>query len=452
MTLFSKTSRIQAARIDRSRARSPATTRSIRFSICANLAHLATRKNIELSVARPSSMETRSGRRECFRLVQELEATLMRRVQDYSYRTRRRTPLARLRARYSRLFLHLDNVRDIVGGSCKDLLLKSSLMRLAPPEVHHNHPLFPDGSRPRRLCLFASYSKTSVVSDMVLEQLRAYRQAGFSIVFVSMSAGVSKPDLERLSGFCATVIRRDNHGLDFGAWADALRLLAGETTGLDSLLLTNDSNIGPISPLGPWIEKCLASEGIFGLTESLQGGAHLQSYFLLGHGRRATEDLTAFLRKLRVSFSKWILIQRGEIGLTSAMRQRHFVAAVIDHETLENAVLDDIEAQLELSVVCPDLFANFAIDQPPSAGIHDLQEARRIRDRYGLRRRLFNFPLNPTHQLASVLVKTFKFPFIKTELIVKNPARMPFAPDWRYCIDDQSPCSVEMIERHIAGR
>ncbi|MGL4288910.1 MAG: hypothetical protein ACRCVA_21345, partial [Phreatobacter sp.] len=62
------------------------------------------------------------------------------------------------------------------------------------------------------------------------------------------------------------------------------------------------------------------------------------------------------------------------------------------------------------------------------------------------------FPLNPSHQLASVLIKTFKFPFIKTELVIRNPARMPFAPDWRYCIDSESPCTVEMIERHIAIR
>ncbi|WP_204267400.1 hypothetical protein, partial [Escherichia coli] len=73
-------------------------------------------------------------------------------------------------------------------------------------------------------------------------------------------------------------------------------------------------------------------EGVFGLTESLQGGPHLQSYFVLGHGRRATEDMAGFLRGLRLSFSKWITVQRGEIALTAAMRQRHFVAAVIDHE------------------------------------------------------------------------------------------------------------------------
>ncbi|MBN8942092.1 MAG: hypothetical protein J0H01_21475 [Rhizobiales bacterium] len=376
----------------------------------------------------------------------------MRQVQDHPYRPLRRTPVSLFKIRYSRLFLHLDNVRDIVAGSYRDLLLKTSLARLAPPEVHRNGPLFADASLPRRLCLYASYSRTSRVSDMVIEQLRAYRQAGFSIIFISMSASLAADDLARLSELCATVIRRANHGLDFGAWAEALRVLADEARSLDSLLLTNDSNIGPISPLQPWIDKCLRREGVFGLTESLQGGAHLQSYFVLGHGRRATEDMTAFVRDLRLSFSKWITVQRGEITLTAAMRKRHFVAAVIDHETLENALLDDVGAQLELSVVHPDLFKDVTIDQVPAAEGGDITDIRRIRDRYRLRRRLFGFPLNPTHQLASVLVKRFKFPFIKTDLVVRNPARMPFAPDWRYCIDDESPCSVEMIERHIATR
>lgn len=376
----------------------------------------------------------------------------MRQVQDYRYRLRRRTPFSLLKIRYSRLFIHLDNVRDIVSGACRDLLLKTSLTSLAPPEVHRIGALFPDATQPRRLCLYASYSRSSHVSDMVVEQLRAYRQAGFSIAFVSMSAELATDDLARLGGLCAVVIRRANHGLDFGAWAEALRLLGEEAGALDSLLLTNDSNIGPISPLQPWIEKCLQREGVFGLTESLQGGAHLQSYFVLGHGRRATLDMAAFLRDLRLSFSKWIIIQRGEIALTAAMRKQHFVAAVIDHETLENALLDNAGARLELSVVYPQLFQDVTASRLPADEAQETPETRRLRDRYRLRRQLFSFPLNPSQQLASVLVKTFKFPFIKTELIIRNPARMPFAPDWRYCIDDRSPCSVEMIERHIATR
>uniref|UniRef100_UPI0013D858CE hypothetical protein n=1 Tax=Escherichia coli TaxID=562 RepID=UPI0013D858CE len=83
-------------------------------------------------------------------------------------------------------------------------------------------------------------------------------------------------------------------------------------------------------------------------------------------------------------------------ALTAAMRQRHFVAAVIDHETLENALLDDVTAQLELSVVHPDLFKDIAIDQAPAAESSDMPDITRIRDRYRLRKRLFDFPLNPT--------------------------------------------------------
>ncbi|WP_204324432.1 hypothetical protein, partial [Stenotrophomonas maltophilia] len=70
--------------------------------------------------------------------------------------------------------------------------------------------LFTEASQSRRLCLYASYSRTSLVSDMVLEQLRAYRQAGFSIVFISMSVSLAADDLSRLDGLCATVIRRAN--------------------------------------------------------------------------------------------------------------------------------------------------------------------------------------------------------------------------------------------------
>jgi len=47
------------------------------------------------------------------------------------------------------------------------------------------------------------------------------------------------------------------------------------------------------------------------LTESLQGGAHLQSYMLLARGRAVVQDLAHFVQTMRISHSKWLLIQMG---------------------------------------------------------------------------------------------------------------------------------------------
>ena len=41
---------------------------------------------------------------------------------------------------------------------------------------------------------------------------------------------------------------------------------------------------------------------------------------------------------------------------------------------------------------------------------------------------LHEWPLNPTHHLWHVLATKFQSPFLKTELILRNPGRLP---EWR---------------------
>ena len=111
----------------------------------------------------------------------------------------------------------------------------------------------------------------------------------------------------------------------------------------DELILANDSVLGPIHPLAPVIDTMRAGgEGLFGLTESLQGGPHLQSYFLLARGKAAVADLMGFLQTLYVSHSKWLLVQMGEIRLARWMRRRgHRVAAVFGYDRLVQAAVAD---------------------------------------------------------------------------------------------------------------
>lgn len=352
----------------------------------------------------------------------------LRRIAEIRYRPRRRTTWHLLRWRLRRLGIYWTNLVDVVGGLARDLKPppdQGTLVRLSPPAS-------------RRWCLYAAYSPTSCVSDMVLAQLRAYRAAGFAVVFVSMSKFVSDADRDRLAGVCCGLIHRRSFGRDFGAWAHATRLLGDDLADAESLLLTNDSMLGPIFPLAPFIDVCTAREGLFGLTESLGGGSHLQSYFLLANGARTVADAVAFLAHVRLTHSKWLMVQRGEVAFARVLRNNgHFTGAVLDHETIENALLDHPELLAELSVLEPGLLSG--LDPTPS-----------LRNRYLLRSRLFMLPLNPCHQLNSVLLRHFKFPFIKVELVTKNPGMVPSVPDWRYFIDPDSPVTEAMIDDHLA--
>ena len=378
----------------------------------------------------------------------------MRRLHQPSYRLKRRSRLTLLQHKYRRYGIVYSVVSEKLQGRLKDALLALKILRLEKPELTW---LSSEGDLtgvPTRWCFYASYSPRSLITDMVIEQLRSYREAGFQIAFITMSNRVTERDLAKLKPFCAVVIRRQSHGRDFGAWVHASALLRRQMETSTALLLTNDSMLGPISPLDRWIESCLAREGVFGLTESYGGGSHLQSYFLLGNGTSEVSSMLAFLQALQLSFSKWIMIERGEIKFTQVMQRRgHYTAALIGYEAVERALLENREYQAELEAVAPHLF--HAFKSPNNMMFYsNLPEEEKhnaaVYNKYLLRSRLYLYPFNPTHHFNAVLLKHFEFPFIKAELIMKNPGMLPSVPDWPEFVTDESPVSVQMIEEHLA--
>lgn len=250
---------------------------------------------------------------------------------------------------------------------------------------------------------------------MVLDQLDAWRAEDFDLVFVSNASPPGK-DWEQLSARCALRIERDGIGRDFGGWRDALTVALERFGEPDELLLANDSVLGPIRPLSPVIAALRdGGDGLFGLTESRGGGAHLQSYLLLARGAAAIAEVGRHLAACRPSRSKWRLVQQNEIGLTRRMLERgHRVAALFGH--------DRVGAALDLA------FLHTFGRRFTEPGAYD------------------RYPLNPTHHLWRVLVEEFGFPFIKTELVLRNPGRLAGVEAWREVVDASD---LPQIERHL---
>jgi hypothetical protein len=63
---------------------------------------------------------------------------------------------------------------------------------------------------------------------------------------------------------------------------------------------------------------------------------------------------------------------------------------------------------------------------------------------------LCRWPLNPTHHLWRILATQFHCPFLKTELIVRNPVGLPGISRWETLVPANSPCSLAMIKAHLA--
>jgi hypothetical protein len=294
------------------------------------------------------------------------------------------------------------------------------------------------GTRPdidaRRIAIYVHFSATGQISEMVRRQLEMLRQTGFAVVFVSMAALIPENDWLAVRGLCAMVAQRENFGLDFGAWNAILPEVRRRWPVLDELMLVNDSVLGPIHPLAPVIETMRAGgAGLFGLTENLEGGVHLQSYMLLARGEGAVGDLMHFVQRMRISHSKWLLIQRGEIRLARWMRRRgHRVAVVFGYDRLMRSVVADRAERKRLA-----------------ASHRRLRSLDRLSDEAALTL-LRECPPSPMHHMWRVLTTRFGAPFLKTELILRNPWHIPEVADWLAVVPPDAPCPVAVIQAHLA--
>jgi hypothetical protein len=285
----------------------------------------------------------------------------------------------------------------------------------------------------RSVALFVHYSATGQVSEMVLRQLHLLAEEGFAVVFITMAASIAESDWRAVRDVAALVVQRRNFGRDFGAWHDLIGEAERRWPLADELMLVNDSMLGPIRcPRPAFVALRQGGPGLFGLTESLQCGPHLQSYLLLARGRAAVSDLAGFLAAFRPSQSKWLVVRRGELRLARWMRARgHRVAALFGYQRLLDAALSDPAELAQISGSHPLLREIEAL--PPKERAALLQA----------------HPLNPTQHLWMALVRKLGFPFLKTELVRRNPGQLPNVDNWSQLVPQEAPCPAAVIRAHL---
>jgi hypothetical protein len=286
-------------------------------------------------------------------------------------------------------------------------------------------------ARASSVAVYIHYAPDDRVSDMVLAQVEEYRSRGFTIVFISMCRSLDEGEVDRLRRLTGLVLLRRNFALDFGAWHDVVPLLADLFPDLRELLLVNDSVCGPLTSLLD-VFACFraAGEGLFGLTENLAPRPHLQSYLLLARGKPAVADLLRFIGQMHLTAYKRAIIRRGEVRLSEWMRRRgHVVAALHGYESVEWFAVQQDRARRRLR-------GTFPMTAPVLGAAQWLTELRRL-------------PVNPTHSFWYELVECCGFPFIKTEVLVRNPLALVDVHDWRQLIPDGCEDVRAIIEDHL---
>jgi len=133
-----------------------------------------------------------------------------------------------------------------------------------------------------RIAIFASYSENRTIEDYVLYYLRSLKVVAEKIIFIADNDIL--PGEENKLKDIVFYSQCQRHGCyDFGSyrrgfeWAEQQGILEEA----DELIFCNDSCYGPITPLDQAFEKMSKKPCDFwGMMESHEFKAHLQSYFL----------------------------------------------------------------------------------------------------------------------------------------------------------------------------
>ncbi len=279
-----------------------------------------------------------------------------------------------------------------------------------------------------KVAVFAHYDRDGCVDDFVMHYLRALARAGYAVVFVSNAPRLAGPALDRVLALSALVLHRRNVGYDFGAYKDGLAAL-GELTRFAQVVLANDSVYGPLFDLDKTLGRCDDRADVWGITDSREGCYHLQSYFLLfRHRALANPRLAAFWGSIRPVQSRQWIIRRYEIGLTQAMLRAGLrCAALCPHDAVVAAFGAAERADApsrHLDPTTPHLLA-------PHTAIG--------RDR----------PPNIMHWFWDHLITDMRCPFIKRELLMENPLRVPNVAHWQDVVRRASAYDTDLIVRHL---
>ena len=166
----------------------------------------------------------------------------------------------------------------------------------------------------KRLFLFAFYDPQGVVGEAALRYLEALRPLGD--VVLATDCDLLPGEADKLAPL-ALSCQVSRHGeYDFGSYKRAF--LAADLTGYDVVYLVNDSVVGPLFPLEPYLRRMEAlGTDAFGLAlNPSRHGRHLQSWFIgLKPVVFRSEWFRAFLASVTAAGSKEEVCARYENGL-----------------------------------------------------------------------------------------------------------------------------------------
>ena len=274
----------------------------------------------------------------------------------------------------------------------------------------------------RKLAVYCAFTPGNDLYAFHHRAIESLRSGGFAILLgQSYTADTDEkptavePPKSNADGF----VVKDNLGYDFGTWLSCLLAVREHLPHLDEILLINDSVFGPLTDFTKFSERVASVEGdVIGVCDSYEHNFHLQSFFLLFRRRvLESEFFDGFIDDYPYNNDKERVIREGELALTPALRVAGFrCSAVFPYEHLARAWLERLPNYISELEALPEnsSFGNGAVKSAELEYLVNLARHLRRGD-----------PVNPTHYFWDIMLED-GCPFVKRELLLKNPTAHPF--------------------------
>lgn len=180
----------------------------------------------------------------------------------------------------------------------------------------------PVSARKKFACVFVGFDGQSKLHDYVVYYLASLVDY-FDIHFVTTAEELHQDPsaLAKLQQYCCSVTVRKNEGYDFGSWKYGISNNYNELCQYQGVLLANDSLYGPLFELTDFIDFVQASPSdVIGLTDSQEFAYHLQSFFLFFKPNVVSSPVFRdFWESVIIQGDKWDIIKKYEIGLSQRL-------------------------------------------------------------------------------------------------------------------------------------
>ncbi len=188
----------------------------------------------------------------------------------------------------------------------------------------------PAPRRVDRLAVLAHWSVDERLTRSVVTYLDELVRAGYYVVLVSAAESAKPLSFRHPVAGSVVVLRKPNVGYDFGSWAIGLHW-ARRWLGAETVLLANDSLVGPFWPLGGILEQVGASSAdVVALTDNTQFRKHLQSFFLAFRGGVLGDPpLRDFWTGIEHQADKDRIIHDSELGLSALLSREGYASDVL---------------------------------------------------------------------------------------------------------------------------